>query len=284
MPGVAAPRRPAGQGPGALAAGDTELAVRAVEPYLGAAEKTAAGVQWEMCAGTVARFHHVSHGTLGVVCALDTIGRAADRADLVELARAGAADVVARDEAGPDGFLVAHSDPQHSPAMTARHNYGWCHGPTGDAQVFRLLSVADPDPRWPALADRCWHTVTRSGLPRRMWPGFWDNNGRCCGTAGVLALACDRMAEQDDPPDFADVLVGDLLARADRGTDGARWSNVEHRATPSVLEPHTGWSMGGAGIVRELLRYARVRRGGDPLYAFAWPDHPPVRIAATGAN
>ena len=44
---------------------------------------------------------------------------AADRprcrpADLIDLALAGAADVVARNEAGPDGFLVPHSDPQHS--------------------------------------------------------------------------------------------------------------------------------------------------------------------------
>ncbi len=31
-----------------------------------------------------------------------------------------------------------------------------------------------------------------------MRPGFWDNNGRCCGTAGVLALACDRIVERGD--------------------------------------------------------------------------------------
>jgi hypothetical protein len=34
--------------------------------------------------------------------------------------------------------------------------------------------------------------------------------------------------------------------------------------------------MGNAGIVRELLRFARVSGGGDPAYAVAWPDHPPV--------
>jgi hypothetical protein len=31
-----------------------------------------------------------------------------------------------------------------------------------------------------------------------------------------------------------------------------------------------------AGIVRELLRYARIRDSGDPGYAVAWPDHPPI--------
>jgi hypothetical protein len=267
----------AGIGLGALAAGDAELAVLAVEPYLRTAEETPAGVHWEIRTGTVPRLHHISHGTLGIVHALAAVGGATGRADLVELARAGAADVVARDEAGPAGFLVPHSDPQDRPELIERYSYGWCHGPAGDAQVFRLLRDTLGDPRWPALADRCWHTVTHSGLPGRLRPGFWDNNGRCCGTAGVLALACDRMAEQGDPPDFARVLVADLVSRATRDGDGARWSNVEHRVTPSTLEPCTGWAMGNAGIVRELLRFVRTSRGDAPTYAFSWPDQPVVR-------
>jgi hypothetical protein len=93
----------------------------------------------------------------------------------------------------------------------------------------------------------------------------------------VLALACDRIAEQDDPPEFARVLVADLVTRATRDADGARWSNIEHRADPSVLEPRAGWGAGGAGIVRELLRFVRLSETGDPHYAFAWPDQPVVR-------
>ncbi|MGW5430313.1 lanthionine synthetase LanC family protein [Streptomyces sp. NPDC004059] len=266
----------AGIGLGALSAGDAELAVLAMEPYLRTAEQTPAGVQWAHRAGIESRLHHISHGTLGIVLALARVGRATGRADLVEPALAGAADVVARDQAGPEGFLVPHSTPQYRPDVIEPVSYGWCHGPAGDAQVFRLLRDITADPVWSALADRCWHTVTRSGLPRRLRPGFWDNSGRCCGTAGVLALACDRIAEQDDRYDFAHVLVTDLAARAVRDIHGARWSNVEHRATPSALEPCTGWAMGNAGIVRELLRFVRLSRGGDPRYAFTWPDQPPV--------
>ncbi|WP_328732000.1 lanthionine synthetase C family protein [Streptomyces caniferus] len=267
----------AGIGLGALVAGDAELAVLALEPYLRTAEQTPAGVQWAHRPGIDARLHHISHGTLGIVLSLARVGRATGREDLVELALAGAADVVARAEAGPEGFLVPHSTPQFLPEAIEPISYGWCHGPAGDAQVFRLLRDVTADPVWPALADRCWHTVTHSGLPQRLRPGFWDNNGRCCGSAGVLALACDRLVEQQDPYDFANVLVTDLVARAVRDTDGARWSNFEHRATPSDLEPCTGWAMGNAGIVRELLRFVRLSRGGDPRYAFTWPDQPPVR-------
>ncbi|WP_377267654.1 lanthionine synthetase LanC family protein [Peterkaempfera sp. SMS 1(5)a] len=259
---------------GALAVGDLELAVLAVGPYSDAREITRAGVQWETRAGRPARLHHMVHGTLGVVHALASVGRAADRPDLIELAAAGAADVVARDEDGPDGFLVPHSDPQDKPERNERYSYGWCNGPTGDAQAFRLLHAVLGDPAWSALTDRCWHTITHSGLPQRLRPGFWDNSGRCCGTAGVLAFACDRQVEHGDGLDFAEVLVADLRTRATVDAAGARWSNVEHRATPSALEPTPGWAMGNAGIIRELLRFIRATTGRTPAYAAPWPDHP----------
>ncbi|MGW3865568.1 lanthionine synthetase LanC family protein [Streptomyces sp. NPDC005047] len=272
----------AGIGLGALLAGDADLAVLAMEPYLRTAEPTPDGVQWAHRPDTEARLHHVSHGSLGIALALARVGADTGRADLTELALAGAADFVARDEAGPedpDGFLVRHSTPPFRPDLIEPFSYGWCHGPAGDAQAFRLLRDVTADPAWSALADRCWHTVTHSGVPRRLRPGFWDNNGRCCGTAGVLALACDRIAERLDPyaPDgFAHLLATDLAAHATRDEEGARWSNVEHRATPSTLEPRVGWAMGNAGIVRELLRFVRLARGGDPRYAFTWPDQPAV--------
>lgn len=261
----------------ALECGDLDLAQLAVDRYAGAAESTTAGVQWETRVGAVPRLHHMSHGTLGIIYALAAVGRAADRPDLVDLAVAGAADVVSRDEAGPDGFLVAHSDPQQQHEKIERHNYGWCHGSAGDAQAFRLLThVLPDDPAWPSLADRCWHTVVNSGIPRRIRPGFWDNNGRCCGTAGVLAFACDRQVEHGDGSDFADILVADLAARATTDAEGVCWSNFEHRETPSDLAPATGWAMGNAGIIRELLRHARITANRDPRYAVPFPDHAPT--------
>lgn len=263
----------AGVALGALHAGDLDLAVLAAEPYLHTADPTPGGVNWAVRPGP-ARSHHIAHGTLGIVHALATVGAAAGRDDLIDLALAGAADVVSRDEAGPAGFLVPHSDPPHRPDLIERYSYGWCNGPAGDAQVFRLLDALTGDPSWADLADRCWHTVTHSGLPRRVRPGFWDNNGRCCGTAGVLALACDRHVERTEPLDFAGVLVDDLITHATVDADGVRWSNHEHRATPSTLEPHVGWAMGNAGIVRELVRFTRIAAGTDPAYAVPWPDQP----------
>jgi Lanthionine synthetase C-like protein len=263
----------AGIGLGALHAGDLDLAVTAVTPYLTAADRTPCGVNWAV-RSSPARSHHVAHGTLGIVYALASIGDASSREDMIETALAGAADVVGRNEAGPEGFLVPHSDPPHQPDLIERYSYGWCNGPAGDAQVFRLLARITRDEAWTALSDRCWRTVRESGLPRRIRPGFWDNNARCCGTAGVLALACDRIVERGDAFEFSNVLVDDLAARATVDDAGVRWSNHEYRATPSDLEPRAGWAMGNAGIIRELLRYARLCEGGAAGYAAPWPDHP----------
>jgi hypothetical protein len=217
------------------------------------------------------------------VYALASVGEAAGRQDMIEMALAGAADVVSRNEAGPDGFVVPHSDPAHRPGLIERYSYGWCNGPAGDAQVFRLLGQVTGDEAWTALGDRCWRTIRESGLPARIRPGFWDNNGRCCGTAGVLALACDRIVERGDDFGFANVLAGDLTARATVDDKGVRWSNHEHRATPGDLEPRAGWAMGNAGIIRELLRYARLSEGGAAGYAVPWPDHPTTGNARPAA-
>jgi hypothetical protein len=268
---------------GALAVGDLELALLAATPYLSTADPTPGGVNWAV-RPSPPRSHHIAHGTLGIVYALAAVGAATGHRELTELALAGASDVVARDRAGPAGFLVPHSDPQHRPELIERYSYGWCNGPAGDAQVFRLLATITGDTSWTALAGRCWHTITHSGLPQRLRPGFWDNNGRCCGTAGVLALACDRHVEQAKDLDFAGVLVNDLTTRATIDAHGVRWSNHEHRATPSALEPRTGWAMGNAGIIRELLRFTRVHTGADPTYAVDWPDHPPPAATPPSIN
>ncbi|TDP94907.1 lanthionine synthetase LanC family protein [Labedaea rhizosphaerae] len=264
---------------GALLAGDLDLAELAVEPYLRTADATPGGVNWAV-RPSPPRSHHMAHGTLGIVLALATVARATGRQDLLDLALAGAADVVARNEEGPDGFLVPHSDPQHRPELVERYSYGWCNGPAGDTQTFRLLAAITGDAQWDTLIDQCWHTLTHSGLPARLRPGFWDNNGVCCGTAGVLMTACDRFVEHPTEGraahDFATLLVDDLAERATVDATGARWSNHEHRKTPGDLPPRTGWAMGNAGILRELIRYTRVTRG-LPGYAVQWPGHPAVR-------
>jgi hypothetical protein len=100
---------------GALHAGDIELALVAVTPYLHTADPTPGGVNWAV-RPTPARSHHIAHGTLGIVYALAAVAAATGRTELLEVALAGASDVVARHEGEPLGFLVPHSIHPTSPS------------------------------------------------------------------------------------------------------------------------------------------------------------------------
>lgn len=270
----------AGAALGALACGDLDLAVLAVEPYLRTAEATDYGVTWEVKRGEAGRPNHFAHGTIGIAYGIAAVAEAAGRQDLLDLAIAGADDVVGRNEAGSEGFQVMRGrKPAAEDSRAETYAHGWCAGGVGDILTFRLLARATGDPKWTDLVDRAWHTISTSGLPRRLRPGFWDNNGRCCGTAGVLATAGDLMVERGIGPEFAETLVADLDLRATVDGDLVSWSNHEFRDDPPDLEPTTGWSHGAAGIVRELMRWKRLATGGDHDYVVPFPDQPLARKA-----
>jgi lantibiotic modifying enzyme len=240
------------------------------------AEPTDAGVRWTAWQGLDRRLHNMAHGTVGIAYALAAVGAATGRADLVATAMDATRDVLSLSEDdGGDGFLVRHSDPQLE--GSERYSYGWCHGPTGDAQLFRLLAQLQLEEGWDDLVKRCWRTVVRSGNPERIRPGFWDNSGHCCGTAGVLAVALDLQADGIGDLGFAQTLVADLHHRATIDAEGARWSNVEYRDERPDLEPQTGWAHGNAGIIRELLRSAAAGDGAPAGFGIAWPDQPATR-------
>lgn len=174
-------------------------------------------------------------------------------------------------------------------AATSSSHSAW-GGATGRPATPKSSGCWSESPR--RSSGRCWETGVgrrsfRPGCPSEFVRAFWDNNGRCCGTAGVLALACDRIVERGDGFAFADLLYDDLASRASIDKDGARWSNQEHRNTPPDLSPRSAWAMGNAGIVRELLRYSRLCSGSsDGAYSVSWPDHinsrsPGPRVVAT---
>jgi hypothetical protein len=128
------------------------------------------------------------------------------------------------------------------------------------------------------LRQRCLRSVLDSGVPRRLRPGFWDNDGRCCGTAGVGDVLLDAAQEAQDP-----ILAGRLLAAArtmgdallDRAIHhdaGAFWRFVEHRQDPPHLPPGTSWMQGAAGIAAFLLRLARVVEDGLDATVVDRPD------------
>ncbi len=167
--------------------GEAVAAVGA-DALLAVAERTASGLDWLSSPGWYRRLPNYSHGTAGIATALAAAGQRLGRADLVDAARLGAEQLFSIADLGDDGFRLPHYVP-HGDSDEEPVTYSWCHGPTGTSYLFAALAAAGVGQvgGHPVheLHRRCLHAVEVSGVPERLRPGFWDNDGRCCGTAGV---------------------------------------------------------------------------------------------------
>lgn len=267
----------------AWAGGDSAAEIMSTggESLLRAADQTEAGLDWRMRPGHPASTPNYSHGTAGVATALAIAGHALDRGDFLSAARQGAQHLLAVGSLDDHGFVVPHTLP-YSQREVEPVTYTWCHGPTGTSHLFAALAFAGVEQvggfEVGALRQRCLHSVLTSGLPRRLRPGFWDNDGRCCGTAGVGDVLLD--AAQDCPDQARGELLlrsaqtmGDaLVERAVRDEAGARWQFLEYRQDPPLLPPRTSWMQGAAGIAAFLMRLARVIENGPTATVIDRPD------------
>ena len=247
------------------------IATTGGESLLRAADVTDAGLDWAMVPGWARRMPNYSHGTAGVATALAIAGTALGRADFLEAARLGAEHVVAVGCLDERGFVVPHTIPR-SPRPVDPVTYTWCHGPAGTSYLFAALAYAgvtevagSPTTR---LRQACLDAILSSGVPQRLRPGFWDNDGRCCGTAGVGDVLLDAAQNCPDSTRAGSLLeaartMGDaLVQRAVVDQSGARWQFLEHRQDPPLLPPGTSWMQGAAGIAAYLLRLTRVLEDG----------------------
>ena len=159
-----------------------------------------------------------SHGLAGTAGALAAAGIALDRPDLTEAARLGAEHLVTLADTSDGGMRLAHVIPDQEGLDT--YTYTWCHGPAGTSLLFAALARAGIDEvgdRAPYDWERaCLHSLKVSGIPERRYPGFWDNDGRCCGTAGVgdVVLNIWQRHGEDDDLAFALTLADAIVDRA----------------------------------------------------------------------
>ncbi|MGW5241987.1 hypothetical protein ACWEOW_23910 [Monashia sp. NPDC004114] len=251
-----------------------ELANRCVDVLLAEAEPMADGLSWSMVPGR----HRLgprrdmpnwSHGTAGIAAALALAGTALDRPDVVDQARRGAEHLVGLRVPDHPGLALPHLVPAAPELGLEPLAYGWCHGPTGTSLLFLALDAAgvrEVAGEHPLKWHRgCLDAVRASGIPERLWPGFWDNDGRCCGTAGVGDMLLDAWTSLGDPSDLefavrlGDALVEHAVVEGDPLRGGrAYWRFVEHRADEPLLPPGIGWMQGAAGIAAYLYRLARI--------------------------
>jgi hypothetical protein len=250
------------------AAGAAALVSTAAAVLLAEAEQRSTGLDWPfvpdryVAEPPLAQMPNLSHGLAGIAAALALAGDELGRGELVDAATDGAKHLVTLADTSDDGFVV----PRMIPPKPGEDEvtFTWCHGPPGTSLLFRALERAgvqeiadEPTVDW---HHRCLHSARTSGLPERLRPGFWDNDGRCCGTAGVGDVFLDSWHHAGDDEDlaFAFRLADTLVERVVRDEAGARWRFLEHRNAEPLLPPGVGWMQGAAGIAAYLFHVGRV--------------------------
>jgi hypothetical protein len=258
-------------------AGATALADHAAAVLLAEAQERDDQLDWPfvphrfLAEGAEAvQMPNLSHGVAGIATALALAGAEFDRPDLIEAAHRGAQHVISLGDSSGGGFTLPIQLPPKAgqDAVT----FSWCHGPTGTSLLFPALELAGvtelaghPTPDW---RDRALTSVRTSGLPERLRPGFWDNDGRCCGTAGVADVLLDA-----GDPGFALRLADVLVEREISDQTGTYWRFIEHRNAEPLLPPGVGWMQGAAGIAAYLFRASRVAEQGAAAVALARIDN-----------
>ncbi|MBI3663601.1 MAG: hypothetical protein HY234_11210 [Acidobacteria bacterium] len=232
------------------------------------------GLKWAMDPKFPRLMPNFSHGTAGVAYFLATLYQVTKRKQFLDAALAGARYL--RSIAVTDGgiCLIFHNEPFAKDI----HYLSWCHGPAGTARLFYRLYQVTGDRSWMDWVKKSARGVLSSGIPEKRTPGFWNNVGQCCGSAGVAEffLGLYRVTRDPEYLVFARRVTSDLLSRATREGSGAastlKWIQAEHRLAPQQLVAQTGYMQGAAGIGIWLLHLDAFDHGRRPFITL--PDSP----------
>lgn len=228
------------------------------------------GLSWPMSADYPRTMPNFSHGTAGVAYFLAELSAATGDREPLEAALAGARRLTRIAHLQDGGCLIPH----HFPGGEDLFYLSWCHGPAGTGRLFHRLHQLTGDPEWRTWLDRAVQALEASGIPEERTPGFWNNVGQCCGSAGVgeLLLGVDRARGTAEHRPLTERLADDLLARATPTASGLRWVQAEHRVHPELLVAQTGLMQGAAGIGLFLLHLDAAEQGHPPTVTL--PDSP----------
>ena len=278
---LAAHARGRGEGQGlslAVAAGDGLLRQAQEVPL----PEGVAGLRWQMQPDFPREMPNYSHGTAGVCDFLIRLHAAC--AD--EQNRAWVENYDSRFEqaaAAGGRYLVQCAEqsqqpswiPHHSPGGEDLFYWGWCHGPTGTAAVFRQLAPSLPTDTASTLARQAAERLLAAEPSAQRSAGFWDNPGLCCGSAGVGVFFLNQYIATRDERYLAEAkkIAADLERRALHASDAEgrseySWATAEHRVRPEFRQTQTGLMQGAAGIGLFFLQLDAVERGSPQFDVF----------------
>ena len=149
----------------------------------------------------------------------------------------------------------------------------------GTARLFYRLTQVTIDDQWMQWVKRGAHSLVNREIDTKRTPGFWNNVGQCCGSAGVASFFLDLHAitHEAEYAAFARSVSQDVVQRStsvEIGDQqvGLKWIQAEHRVQPELLQAQTGFMQGAAGIGLLLLQLDALETGRE--FGLHLPDSP----------
>ena len=238
-----------------------EHAIKTADRLLQVGEETDDGTRWLMMVDMAFPFTapNFAHGGAGVGYFLADLYRDTGDDRYLDAAKSAARYVMSRTHVQDDGFLVCHTE-EEQPTRT--FYLGVCHGPAGTGRLMYLLSEITGEKPYLDWLEENFLGLKATGAPEVRSRGLWQNQGQCCGDAGIgdYALYLYRATNNPDYLDFATRVGTHLVQEAETET-GACWQSAEHRNRPDFLEAQTGYMQGAAGVGSFLLHLATTIDG-----------------------
>lgn len=247
-----------------------ELAIRDAERLIELAKPENAGLKWAMNPTFSRLMPNFSHGTAGIAYFLATVYQETKDRRFLDAALAGAKYLQAVAKTEGEVCMIFHNEPDGKDL----YYLGWCHGPVGTARLFYRLYQATGDRVWMDWVKRSARGIMKSGIPEKQTPGFWNNAGQCCGSAGVAEffLSLYHVTHEPSYLGFSKRVAAQLMTKGTRDGAGMRWVQAEHRIKPELLVAQTGYMQGAAGIGMLLLHLDGFEKGRRTAIRF--PDSP----------
>ena len=247
-----------------------DLAARAGTRLIELGKPENRGLKWAMDPEFPRLMPNFSHGTAGIAYFLARLYQETKKKEFLDAALAGAKYLLSVASTEGETCQIFH----HEPDGKDLYYLGWCHGPVGTARLFYVLGEATGDRSWLDWVRRSANALLKSGIPDKETPGFWNNDGICCGLAGVGEFFLDlgRALKDKSYLEFSDRVTARLLAKATPAGKQMSWVQAEHRVRPDFLVAQTGYMQGAAGIGTYLLQLDAARQGKAAKIVF--PDTP----------
>jgi lantibiotic modifying enzyme len=247
-----------------------DLAAQAGMRLIELGQSDKGGTKWAADTERPLLMPNFSHGTAGISYFLASLYAETEQKEFLDSALSGARYLQSIAQTEGDTCLIFHDE------LDGKDLYylGWCHGPTGSAQLFYRLYQVTGDEGWMEWVEKCARAILLSGIPEKQTPGFWNNVGQCCGSAGVAEFFLNlyRIKQKKEYIDFARHLTSDLLKRGTHDESGLKWIHGEYRRRPEFLQAQTGLMQGAAGIGLWLLHLDYFDRSKTPRIVL--PDSP----------